>query len=95
MLGGRKDISIIGCGLMEFARKRAEQFTGVELVQTALFADDWVCHAIARLYEAPMENTLIEAHAFRDLAEAAEWLGIPVDVLTLKDEPVPPNRKRA
>jgi hypothetical protein len=27
--------------------------------------------------------------AFRDLAKAAEWLAIPVDVLSLKDEPVP------
>jgi hypothetical protein len=38
-----------------------------------------------------MENTLIKARAFRDLAGAAEWLGIPVDVLALKDEPVPPK----
>jgi hypothetical protein len=75
--------------VFEFARKRAEQFTGVEPVRTALFADDWVCHAIARLYESLMENTLIEARAFRDLAPAAEWLGIPVDVLTLKDKPAP------
>ena len=80
--------------VFEFARKRAEQFPGVEPVQTALFADDWVCHAIARLYESLMEDTLIEARAFKDLARAAEWLGIPVDVLTLKDEPVAPNRKR-
>ena len=36
-----------------------------------------------------MENTLIEARAFRDLAKAAEWLAIPVDVLTLKDRPAP------
>jgi hypothetical protein len=36
-----------------------------------------------------MENTLIEARAFRDIVEAAKWLGIPVDVLTLKDEPAP------
>jgi hypothetical protein len=34
-----------------------------------------------------MEKTLIEARAFRDLAKAAEWLAIPVDALTLKDEP--------
>ena len=27
--------------------------------------------------------------SFRDLAGAAEWLDIPVDVLTLKDEPAP------
>ena len=73
--------------VFEFARKRAEQFTGVEPVQTALFADDWVCHAIARLYESLMEDTLIEARAFKDLARAAEWLGIPVDVLTLKESP--------
>jgi hypothetical protein len=75
--------------LFEFARKRAEQFTGVEPVRTALFSDDWVAFGIACFYESLMENTLIEACAFRDLAEAAEWLAIPVDVLTLKDEPAP------
>jgi hypothetical protein len=58
-------------------------------VQTALFSDDWVSLAIARLYESLMENTLIEARAFYNLARAADWLGIPVDVLTLKDKPAP------
>lgn len=77
--------------VFEFARKRAAQFTGVEPVRTALFADDWVCHAIARLYESLMEDTLIKARAFRDLAHAAEWLGIPVGILRLKDEPAPPE----
>jgi hypothetical protein len=75
--------------VFEFARKRAEQFTGVEPVRSALFCDDWVGFGIARLYESLMENTLIEARAFRDLARVAEWLGVPVDVLTLKDEPAP------
>jgi hypothetical protein len=75
--------------VFEFARKRAEQFGGVEPVRSALFCDDWVGFGIARLYESLMENTLIEARAFRDLARAAEWLGVPVDVLTLKDEPAP------
>ena len=75
--------------VFKVGRRRAEQFTGVEPVRTALFSDDWVCHAIARLYESLMEDTLIEARAFRDLAPAAEWLGIPVDVLTLKDKPAP------
>ena len=75
--------------VFEFARKRAEQFAGVGPVRTALFADDWVCHGIAPIYESLMEDTLIKARAFKDLARAAEWLAIPVDVLTLKDEPVP------
>jgi hypothetical protein len=77
--------------VFEVARRRAEQFTGVEPVRTALFSEDWVAFGIAHLYELLMENTLIEARAFRDLTEAAEWLGIPVDVLTLKDEPAPPE----
>jgi hypothetical protein len=73
--------------VFEFARKRAEQFTGIEPVRTALFSEDWVAFGIACFYESLMENTLIEARAFRDLAEAAEWLAIPIDVLKLKDEP--------
>jgi hypothetical protein len=75
--------------VFEFARNRAEQFTGVESARTALFSDDGVSLAIARLYESLMENTLIEARAFFDLAKAAEWLAIPVDVLALKDKPAP------
>ena len=75
--------------VFEVARKRAEQFTAVEPVRTALFCDDWVGLAIARLYESLMENTLIEARAFRDLARAADWLSIPVHILTLKDVPAP------
>ncbi|PYI95493.1 MAG: hypothetical protein DME98_16360 [Verrucomicrobia bacterium] len=71
--------------VFEFARKRAEQFTGAEPVRTALFSEDWVAFGIACFYESLMENTLIEARAFRDLARAAKWLAIPVDVLTLKD----------
>jgi hypothetical protein len=77
--------------VFEVARRRAEQFRGGEPVRTALFADDWVAFGVARLYESLMENTLIEARAFRDLAKAADWLTIPVDVLTLKHEPAPPK----
>ena len=35
--------------VFEFARKRAEQLSGVEPVRTALFADDWVGH-LSRVY---------------------------------------------
>src|SRR5437660_8450609 len=73
----------------KLARKRAKQFTGVEPVRTALFCDDWVGFGIARLYESLMENTLIGARAFRDLARAADWLSVPGHVLRVKDEPAP------
>ena len=75
--------------VFKVARRRAQQFTGVEPVRTALFSDDLVTLAIARLYESLMEGTLIEARGFSDLARAAEWLAIAVDVLTLKDKPAP------
>jgi hypothetical protein len=75
--------------VFKVACRRAQQFTGVEPVRTALFSDDWGALAVACFYESLMENTLIEARAFRDLAKAAEWLAIPVDVLTLKDKPAP------
>jgi hypothetical protein len=75
--------------VLKVARRRAKQFRGVEPVRTALFSDNWIGLGIGRLYESLMENTLIEARAFFDLAKAAEWLAIPVDILTLKDEPVP------
>ena len=75
--------------VFEFARKRAEQFEGVATVRTALFSDDWFSFGIASLYTSLMQYTSIKARAFRDLAGAAKWLSVPVDVLTLKDEPAP------
>jgi hypothetical protein len=75
--------------VLKVARRRAQQFAGVWPVRTALFSDDWVAFGIASMYESLMEDTLIEARAFHDLATAADWLAVPVDVLTLKDEPAP------
>lgn len=69
--------------LFEFARKRA----GVEPVRAALFCEDWVGFGIACLYESLMKDTLIKVRTFRDRARAAEWLGVPVEILMLKDEP--------
>src|SRR5580765_2316677 len=77
--------------LFKVARRRAQQFTGVEPVRTALFSGGWVAFGIACFYESLMEDTLFEARAFYDLAKAADWLTIPVDVLTLKDRPAPHN----
>lgn len=75
--------------LFDFARQRAERFAVGEPVRSALFSGDWVGFGIARLYESLMDNTPIKVRAFRDLAEAAEWLRIPIEVLMLKDVPSP------
>ena len=88
-----KIIAIRTRHLFDFAQKRAHEFRGTVAVRTALFCDDWVGLGIARMYESLMENTLIEARAFHDRSRAAEWLGIPIEVLTLKDEPAPAGGK--
>jgi hypothetical protein len=76
--------------LFEFSRRRAEEFAGMEPVRAGLFCDDWVGFGIALLYESLMKNTPIKAQAFRDRAGAAEWLGVPAEILTLKDQPAAP-----
>ena len=63
---------------------------GVKAVRTALFCKDLVGFLIALLYASLMENTPIQARAFRELAKAAQWLNVPVEILELKDKPIPP-----
>ena len=72
-----------------FARQRAEQFAGLTPVKSALFSEDWVGFGIAQMYENLMKETPIEARAFRDRAKAAEWLGVPAEILNLDDIPTP------
>ena len=79
--------------VFEFARKRAEQLPeGVTPVKSALFSEDWIGFGIASMYEGLMKETVgIDARAFRDCAEAAVWLGVPVEDLRLEDTPAPPH----
>ena len=74
------NVAVRSSHVFKVARRRAQQFTGVEPVRTALFSGGWVAFGIA---------CFIEARAFYDLPKAADWLTIPVDVLTLKDKPAP------
>jgi hypothetical protein len=75
--------------LFEFARKRAEQFTGVATVKSALFSKDWVGFGIARMYESLMRGTPIDARPFRDRITAAIWLDVPAEILKLEDKQTP------
>jgi hypothetical protein len=76
--------------VFDFAQRRAKQLAGVKAVRTALFCKDLVGFLIALLYASLMENTPIQARAFRELAKAAQWLNVPVEILELKDKPIPP-----
>ena len=85
-------ISVRTRHVFDFAQKRAEQFTGIAPVRTALFSDDWVAFGIARLYESLMEGTPIEARAFRDRHGAAAWLSVPENILIADDNPAGPRK---
>jgi hypothetical protein len=52
-----------------------------EPVLSAFFADTTVGFGIARLYEELMQGAALKVRAFRDRDAAAEWLGVPVQLL--------------
>ncbi len=52
-----------------------------EPVKSAFFSDTTVGLGIARMYEALMEEATIQVRAFRERGAAAEWLGVPLEIL--------------
>jgi len=52
-----------------------------EPVKSAFFSDTTVGLGIARMYEALMEEATIQVRSFRERAAAAEWLGVPLEIL--------------
>ncbi len=81
------EVAVRTSHVFTFARERAEQFPGRTAVKSALFSEDWIGFGMACMYEGLMKGTLIEARAFRDRAKAADWLGVPAEVLKLEDTP--------
>ena len=90
-LNGLMMVAVRTSHVFNFARKRAEQFSGLTAVKSALFSEDWVGFGVARLYESLMKETPIEARAVRDRAKAAMWLGVPAEILQLQDRPALPH----
>ena len=64
--------------VFEIAEQRRE---AAEPVRSAFFADTTVGFGIARMYESLMQGATIQVRAFRDRDAAAEWLGVPVELL--------------
>ena len=73
--------------VFSIARKRREDYKDLAPVRAGFFSDKIVGFGVARLYETLMENSHLQARAFRDRPSAAEWLGVPVEILNLNDEP--------
>ena len=52
-----------------------------EPVKSAFFSDTTVGLGIARMYESLMEEATIQVRAFRERAAAAQWPGVPLEIL--------------
>ena len=63
------------------AERRKAFYGGGPPVKSAIYCDWIVGFGMARLYAELMKDCPIEVRAFRDRKAAAEWLGVPVDLL--------------
>jgi hypothetical protein len=84
-LSGLKEIRLKVGHVFKVAEERSAAHRGLPPVKSAFFCDKIVGFGIARMYEALMEGSSIHVRAFRDRAAAAEWLGVPVEVVIEDD----------
>jgi len=71
--------------IFEIASRRRAASEGRPPVKSALYSNTIVGFGISRMYETLMEGSTIQVRAFRDVAMAAEWLGMPLEVLRAGD----------
>ena len=65
--------------IVRIARRR-RRYAGPP-VKSAFYATRPVSVIISRMYEELMDGSLIQVCTFRDLAAAADWLGVPANLL--------------
>jgi len=79
-LSGITDVQVNLERLSELARRRRNVS---QPVQSAIFADKRHCLVIAQIYESFMEHAVaITVRVFRERELAAQWLGVPVEILS-------------
>jgi hypothetical protein len=66
------------------AERRRTGYTG-EPVKSAFFSERFVGFGIAHMYEVLMEGAQIQVRAFRSCKAAADWLGVPLEILRPPD----------
>ena len=67
--------------VFKIAEHRRAALAGHEPVKTAIYAPSIVGFGMARMYEHLLEGSPIKVRPFRELAAAAEWLGVPEAIL--------------
>ena len=80
-LNGLTEIRLKLSKTHELAQRRREHYAGGERVKSAIFCDWAFGMGVARSYEALMLGGPIKVRAFRTRQCAAEWLGVPQEIL--------------
>jgi hypothetical protein len=80
-LDGLTEIRLSFGHAFQIAERRKASYVGGPPVKSAIYCDWIVGFGMARLYAELMKDCPIEVRAFRDRQAAAEWLGVPVDIL--------------
>jgi hypothetical protein len=67
--------------MADLAAKRCEAYKDQPPVKTALLTVSAPAYATGRMFAALMESSPIDVQVFREIADAAKWLGVPVEAL--------------
>jgi hypothetical protein len=81
--------------VFEIAAHRRDMLAGHEPVKSAIYANTTVGFGIARMYEHLLEGSPINVRPFRELIAAADWLGVPVEILREKPPTLSPSPDQA
>jgi hypothetical protein len=66
--------------VVRLARRRRKGYTGPR-VKSAFYAVRLISLSVAHMYQELMHRSQITVRTFRDRAAAAEWLGVPEEIL--------------
>jgi hypothetical protein len=83
-LGLLADIRVSYEHVSRIAQHRRTNYAG-EPVKTAVMSEHPAGFGIARMYESLMEGAQLKVRAFRERAEAAEWLEVPEEILVPRE----------
>jgi hypothetical protein len=76
------DISLSTPAIQEYAQRRLQNLAHLEPFRAAIIAPRPDSQAAGNLYATLMKGSKVEVGVFTDAPSAAEWLGVPENVLT-------------
>jgi hypothetical protein len=70
--------------VLKLADERCAAYAGRPPVKSAFLSPNAVGFGVARMFATLMDQSPIQVNVFRELDSAAQWLGVPVEVLSAR-----------